>query len=47
MAECRQRAHEEMARDGPVSRAAAAVIILVWLLLVALAIALIRRALSA
>ncbi|HIC92930.1 MAG TPA: DUF1232 domain-containing protein [Anaerolineae bacterium] len=47
MAECRQRAHEEMARDRPVSRAAATVIILVWLLLAALAIALIRRALSA
>lgn len=47
MAECRERAREVMARGKPVNRAAAVVVIAIWLLLAALAIALVRRVLSA
>ena len=44
MAECRAKAQETIAAGKPVSRAAAAVIIGVWLLLLALGIALVWRA---
>jgi uncharacterized membrane protein YkvA (DUF1232 family) len=43
MALCRQQALAEMARDKPSSKAATAVIIAVWLLLAALALAIVLR----
>jgi uncharacterized membrane protein YkvA (DUF1232 family) len=43
MAECRVRAKEVMAQGKPVNRAAAAVIIAIWLLLAALGIFLLAR----
>ncbi len=47
MVECRERARSELAAGKPVSRAAAAVIVLIWLGLAALAVWLIVRALIA
>lgn len=46
MADSRARAQEIMRRGGPVSRAAAVVIVSIWLLLAALAVALMARALG-
>ena len=46
MVECRERAQEVMAQGKPVNRAAAVFIIAVWLLLAALAIALIIHIMS-
>ena len=43
MAECRERAEEAMRQGKPVNRAAAAAIIAIWLLLAALAVALVAR----
>ena len=43
MAEARERARQAMAEGKPVNRAAAVVIVLVWLLLAALAVALVVR----
>ena len=43
MAECRERAREAMRQGKPVNRAAAVVIIAIWLLLAALAVALVAR----
>ena len=43
MAECRARAQEVMKQGKPINRAAAAVIIGIWLLLAALAVALVVR----
>jgi uncharacterized membrane protein YkvA (DUF1232 family) len=46
MAECRERAHDVMGQGKPVNRAAAAIIIGVWLLLAALAIVVVIRILN-
>lgn len=43
MTEARARAREEMAEDRPVNRAAAIVVVSIWLLLVALAVILVIR----
>ena len=43
MAECRQKSAEVMAQGKPISRAAAVVIIAIWLLLAALGVMLILR----
>jgi uncharacterized membrane protein YkvA (DUF1232 family) len=43
LAECRDQAREVMKQGKPVSRAAAVVIIAIWVLLAALAIVLVRR----
>jgi uncharacterized membrane protein YkvA (DUF1232 family) len=43
LAECREQAREVMKQGKPVNRAAAAVIIAIWLLLAALAIVLVAR----
>jgi len=43
IAECRERAQEAMEQGKPVNRAAAAAIITIWLLLAALAVALVTR----
>lgn len=45
MVECREKAQEVMQQGKPVSRAGAAVIVLIWLSLAGLAMALILRAL--
>jgi len=45
IAECREKREKVMAQDKPVNRAAAAAIITIWLLMVALVVVLIRRAL--
>ncbi len=42
LAECRERAHEVMAHGQPVSRAAAVIIVAIWLLLAGLALVLVR-----
>jgi uncharacterized membrane protein YkvA (DUF1232 family) len=47
MVECRERARSELAAGKPVSRVAAAVIVVIWLGLVALVVLLIARALVA
>jgi uncharacterized membrane protein YkvA (DUF1232 family) len=46
MAECRARAQDVMAQGKPVNRTAAAIIIAIWLLLAAMAIALVIRVVS-
>ena len=46
MAECRARAQDVMAQGKPVNRTAAAIVVAIWLLLAALAIALIIRMVS-
>jgi uncharacterized membrane protein YkvA (DUF1232 family) len=46
MAECREKAQEVMAQGKPVNRAAAAVIIAIWLLLAAWVVVLVVRALN-
>jgi uncharacterized membrane protein YkvA (DUF1232 family) len=43
MTECRESAQELMAQGKPVNRTAAAIIVAIWLLLAALAIALVMR----
>jgi uncharacterized membrane protein YkvA (DUF1232 family) len=43
LAECREQAREVMKQGKPVNRAAAVVIIAIWVLLAVLAIALVRR----
>ena len=43
MAECREKALEIVGQDKPANRAAAAAIIAIWLLLAALAVALVAR----
>ncbi len=45
MAECREKAREIMAQGKPVNRAAAAVVVAIWLLLAALAVVLVTRVL--
>lgn len=44
LAECRERARAELAGGKPINRVAAGVIVVIWLLLAALAVALIVRA---
>jgi uncharacterized membrane protein YkvA (DUF1232 family) len=46
MTECRESAQELMAQGKPVNRTAAAIIVAIWLLLAALAIALVMRVIS-
>jgi uncharacterized membrane protein YkvA (DUF1232 family) len=46
LAECRDRASQEMAHGKPVSRVAAVVIVALWLLLAAGAVVLVRRWMS-
>ena len=46
MAECREKARARMAAGKPVNRIAAAIIIAVWLLLAALGVVLVFRAIG-
>ena len=46
LAECRERAREVMKEGQPVNRAAAVVIVVIWVLLAALAVVLVRRVIA-